>query len=167
MKFKRWKDLSDEEKNIRLRRIFGGAAIVFVGVLLLNGNISGDATKTYGIFCGFMSGVLYAVTVILNKKVRHATGMENTTCQLVSSFFLVFIFLMCTTGIHIKISGSEWIPVLWIGLLNTGLSCFFYYSTITKLPMSTVAIFSYLDPVSAVILSTIILKEKLSLGRIR
>lgn len=139
-----------------------GAAIVFIGVLLLNGNIAGDPSKTYGIFCGFMAGVFYAITVILNKKVRNATGMENTTCQLVASFFLVFTFLMATTGIHIKITGTEWIPVLWIGLLNTGLSCFFYYSTITKLPMSTVAILSYLDPVSAVILSALILHESLS-----
>ena len=139
-----------------------GAAIVFLGVILLNNNIAGDPSKVYGIFCGFMSGVLYAVTVILNKKVKNATGMENTTCQLVASFFLVFAFLMFTTGIHIKITGTEWIPVLWIGLLNTGLSCFFYYSTITKLPMSTVAILSYLDPVSAVVLSTLILHESLT-----
>ena len=139
-----------------------GATIVFIVVLLLNGNIAGDPSKTYGIFCGFMSGVFYAVTVILNKKVRNATGMENTTCQLVASFFLVFTFLMATTGIHIKITGTEWIPVLWIGLLNTGLSCFFYYSTITKLPMSTVAILSYLDPVSAVVLSALILHETLT-----
>lgn len=149
--------------NERLTKVkIIGAAIVFLGVILLNGNIAGDSSKIYGLFCGFMSGILYAVTVIFNKKVKHATGMENTTCQLVTSFFLVFIFLMCTTGIHIKITGAEWIPVLWIGLLNTGLSCFFYYSTITKLPLSTVAILSYLDPVSAVILSSLILHEKLS-----
>lgn len=149
-----------EEKLTKVKVI--GAIIVFFGIILLNGNISGDMTKAYGIFCGFMAGVFYAVTVLFNKKVRYASGMENTTCQLVASFFLVFIFLMCREGIHIKISGTEWIPVLWIGLLNTGLSCFFYYSTITKLPMSTVAILSYLDPVSAVILSAIILKESLN-----
>ena len=35
MNFKRWKDLSDEEKNIRLKKICGGAAVVFVIVILL------------------------------------------------------------------------------------------------------------------------------------
>ena len=35
MKFKRWKDLSEEEKNIRLKKICSGAAVVFVIVLLL------------------------------------------------------------------------------------------------------------------------------------
>lgn len=136
-----------------------GALIVFIGIILLNKNISSDTAKLHGIFYGLMAGVLYAVMVILNKKVRLASGIENTTCQLVSSFFLVSIFMLFTTGINIKITDREWIPILWIGLLNTGLSCFFYYSTITKLPMSTVAIFSYLDPVSAVVLSALILHE--------
>lgn len=153
-----------KEKLTKVKLI--GAFIVFVGVLLLNGKLAGDASKTFGIFCGFMSGILYAVTVIFNKNVKTASGMENTTCQLVSSFVLVFIFLMLRGGIHIKIEGVQWIPVLWIGLLNTGLSCFFYYSTITKLPMSTVAIFSYLDPVSAVVLSAIILGETLTVVQI-
>ena len=143
-----------------------GAVIVFIGVLLLNPNFSGDPSKIYGLFCGFMSGILYAVMVLFNKKIKNATGIENTTCQLISSFFLVTIFMLLTTGIHIKITGIEWIPVLWIGLINTGLSCFFYYSTIPKLPISTIAIFSYLDPVSAVILSVLILKEKLYLIQI-
>ncbi len=139
-----------------------GAIVVFVGIVFLNNDIAADSAKLHGIFFGFMAGILYAVMVILNKKVKNASGIENTTCQLVASFVLVFIFLMFTTGIHIKIEGSQWIPVLWIGLLNTGLSCFFYYSTITKLPMSTVAILSYLDPVSAVVLSALILKESLT-----
>ena len=138
-----------------------GAIIVFIGVLLLNPNYSGDPSKVFGVFCGFMSGILYAVMVLFNKKVKNATGIENTTCQLVSSFFLVTIFLLLTSGIHIKIIGITWIPVLWIGIINTGVSCFFYYSTIPKLPISTIAIFSYLDPVSAVIFSTIILGERL------
>ena len=143
-----------------------GALVVFFGVILLNGKIVGDPSKLQGIFYGAMAGVLYAAMVIFNKMVKNSTGIENTTCQLVASFFLVLVFLLYTNGIHIKISRSDWIPVLWIGLLNTGLCCFCYYSTIPKLPMSTVAIFSYLDPVSAVILSTIILKESLSLTQI-
>ena len=66
------------------------------------------------------------------------------------------------SGIHIKISGSEWVPVLWIGIINTGINCILYYSSITKLPMSTVAILSYADPVAAVVLSMLILGERLT-----
>ena len=143
-----------------------GAVIVFVGMFFLNGKLVGDPSKLQGIIYGFLAGLLYAVMVILNKKVKHATDMENTTCQIVSSFILVFVYLSFTKGIHIKISGSEWMPVLWLGIVNTGLSVFFYYSSITKLPMSTVAILSYLDPVSAVILSMLILGETFVISQI-
>lgn len=153
-----------KEKLTKVKII--GAIIVFIGVILLNGKLVGDTTKYFGLFCGFMSAILYAVMVICNKKVKNATGIENTTCQLVVSFFLVFIFMLFNGGIHLKIEGLEWIPILWIGVLNTGLSCFLYYSTIPKLPISTVAICSYLDPVSAVILSAIILGETLSIIQI-
>lgn len=139
-----------------------GAIVVFIGIILINKNVSNDISKIHGIFYGFISGLLYAAMVIFNKNVHSASGFENTTCQLVSSFFLVSIFMLLTTGINIKIEGSEWIPVIWIGLVNTGLVCFFYYSTITKLPMSTVAILSYLDPVAAVVLSALILGERLT-----
>lgn len=143
-----------------------GAVIVFTGVILLNKNIVGDFTKLKGIVYGFMSGLFYAAMVIFNKKIKNASGIENTTCQLVSSFFLVLIFMLSTTGLHIKISGKEWIPVLWIGIINTGLTCFLYYSSIPKLPMSTVAICSYIDPMSAVILSALILGETLTFMQI-
>lgn len=143
-----------------------GAVVVFIGIILLNGKLVGDPTKIYGLFCGAMSGLLYAVMVIFNKKVKSATGIENTTCQLVVSFILVFIFMMLTGGIHISINGGEWIPILWIGIINTGLSCLLYYSAIPKLPVATVAICSYMDPVSAVIMSSMFLKETLTIVQI-
>ena len=139
-----------------------GAIIVAFGIVLLNGKINGDITKFNGIICGFIAGLLYAAMVILNKHIKYADGLENTTCQIVASFFLILIYMTFKSGIHIKISGLEWIPVLWIGIINTGINCIFYYSSITKLSMSTVAILSYVDPVAAVVLSMVILGERLT-----
>lgn len=141
-----------------------GAIIVFIGLALLNGKLVGDPSKIYGLICGAMSGVLYAAMLIFNKKIKNASGIENTTCQLVSSFLLVLVFMLATGGINIKIEGiSGWLPVIWMGVINTGLSCLLYYSSIPKLPISTVAICSYIDPVSAVIFSAVFLHESLSL----
>lgn len=143
-----------------------GAIIVFIGIILLNGKLAGDPTKYFGIFCGIMAGLSYMFILIFNKKIKYATGIENTTCQLVVSFILVTIYMLFNGGIHIVLNGIDWIPALWIGLINTSVSCLFYYSTIIKLPMSTVAICSYLDPVSAVLLSALILHESLSIIQI-
>lgn len=140
-----------------------GAIVVAIGIVLLNGVLAGDTSKIFGLFCGVMSGVTYAAMVLFNKNVKNATGMENTVCQVVVSFILVFVYMLFTDGIHIKIEGFTWFPVIWIGIVNTGVTCLLYYSTIPKLPITTVALFSYLDPVSAVLLSFIILGESFTI----
>ena len=44
-------------------------------------------------------------------------------------------------------------------MLNTGAGCYFYFSSIGNLPVQTVAVCGYLEPLSAVIFSGIFLKE--------
>ena len=51
--------------------------------------------------------------------------------------------------------------MLWIGIINTGLGCFLYFSSISALPAQTVAICGYLEPLSAVLFSVIILWERM------
>ena len=50
-----------------------------------------------------------------------------------------------------------------VGILHTGLTYTVYFGAIPKLKAATVAILSYIDPSSAVLLSAIILREKISL----
>ena len=47
------------------------------------------------------------------------------------------------------------------GLLNTGIGCYFYFSSIGNLPVQTVAICGYLEPLSAVFFSVLLLGERL------
>ena len=35
MKFIHWKELSDEQKNIRLKKVFGATAVVFIVIIVL------------------------------------------------------------------------------------------------------------------------------------
>ena len=47
-----------------------------------------------------------------------------------------------------EIARGDWIPILWISLLNTGGGCYFYFSSIGRLPVQTVAIYGYIEPLS-------------------
>jgi hypothetical protein len=60
-----------------------------------------------------------------------------------------------------EIAAEDWPPILWIGLLNTGISCYLYFSSMGRLPVQTVAICGYLEPLSAVIFSVLFLQEVL------
>ena len=46
-----------------------------------------------------------------------------------------------------------------MGIVHTGISYAMYFGSVSALPTQTVAVFSYIDPVVAIILSALILKE--------
>ena len=136
-----------------------GFAAVLIGIILVNGSAFNGNGNLWGIFCGLMSAVMYAAMVICNKKVQRITGMENATLQLFVSFLTVFIFVLFKQGLTVHLHTEDIIPVLILGLFNTGIGCYFYFSSIGKLPVQTVAVCGYLEPLSAVVFSVIVLHE--------
>ena len=52
--------------------------------------------------------------------------------------------------------------VIVLGVFNTGIGCYLFFSKLEKLPVQTVSILGYLEPLSAVALSVIILGESLT-----
>lgn len=136
-----------------------GFLSVLCGVFLVNGNSFGGGGNTFGIVCALLSAIMYSFMVIFNKKASHITGLENATLQLFVSFLTVAIFVAFKQGFAIHISKSSILPILILGLINTGIGCFFYFSSIGKLPVQTVAICGYIEPLSAVLFSVLLLKE--------
>lgn len=136
-----------------------GFAAVLIGIILVNGSAFNGNSNLWGIFCGLMSSVMYAAMVICNKKAQRITGMENATLQLFVSFLTVFIFVLFKQGLTVHLHTEDIIPMLILGLFNTGIGCYFYFSSIGKLPVQTVAICGYLEPLSAVVFSVIVLHE--------
>ena len=51
------------------------------------------------------------------------------------------------------------ILLLIVGIVHTGISYALYFGAIGKLPSHTVAIFSYIDPIVAIVLSALFLRE--------
>ncbi len=139
-----------------------GFLVVLFGILLVNGQAFQEGKTAWGLFCGGMSAVMYAVMVIFNKKSKDITGMENSTLQLIISFLPVVVFCVAKQSIFIQIPSGAWIWILILGVLNTGIGCYLYFSSIGKLPVQTVSICGYLEPLTAVVSSAIFLHEKMN-----
>ncbi len=137
----------------------GGFVAVLCGILLINTQAIHDGKTPWGLFCGVMSAIMYAFMVIFNKKAHSITGMKNAMLQLITSFLTVAIFLGFRQGFIIHVSRSDWIPILILGLLNTGIGCYLYFSSIANLPVQSVAVCGYLEPLSAIAFSVLLLKE--------
>lgn len=133
--------------------------VVLVGIFLVNGTAFENGVSVWGLACGLLSAICYSLMVMFNKKAKDIAGLENSMLQLFVAFLTVAIFVGIKQGYRMEIDTQSIIPILVLGLLNTGIGCYFYFSSIGKLPVQTVAICGYLEPLSAVVFSVIFLKE--------
>ena len=140
--------------------------VVLVGIFLVNGTAFENGVSVWGLACGLLSAICYSLMVMFNKKANDITGLENSMLQLFVAFLTVAIFVGIKEGYRMEIDTQSIIPILVLGLLNTGIGCYFYFSSIGKLPVQTVAICGYLEPLSAVVFSVIFLKETMLLIQI-
>lgn len=138
-----------------------GFVCVCGGIVLVNGWGSESLSAT-GFLYGILSAVCYAAMLILNKKAKRIDGMENSLLQMLSATATVFLLLLCQGGLSMSITGASWPWILLLGFLNTGFGCWCYFSAIGFLSVQTVAVCGYLEPLSAVIFSALLLHERLT-----
>nr|MBQ6740833.1 DMT family transporter [Synergistaceae bacterium] len=123
----------------------------------------GDIT---GMLCGLCSGFLYALVVIFNKFIKGVDPYAKTIIQLAASSCAMLPYMFFKQSY----AGDVWnlnslILMLIIGVVNTGLAYALYFGSIENknLKAQTIALFGYLDPVTALILAALILGESLSI----
>ena len=139
-----------------------GFIIVVIGMLCINGQALQQGKSAWGLFCGLMSAIFYAGMVIFSKKAESITGISNALGQLTTAFFTVAAFALIKGELAFQLHPNDVLPLLILGLVNTGVGCFFYFSSISKLPVQTVAICGYLEPLSAVLFSILFLNERMT-----
>lgn len=139
-----------------------GFSAVCAGIVLING-LSGEALNVIGCICGIGGAVFYAVMLILNKKARSVDGMENSLLQMLSATATTVLFLLCRKQLSFSVTeGRVWLWILLLGLVNTGFGCWCYFSAIGALPVQTVAVCGYIEPMSAVVFSALLLREHMT-----
>jgi len=141
-------------------RLVGFFAVI-MGMICVNGQDSSEGGFSWGLICGLLSAFMYGFMVIFNKKAQNITGLENPMWQLIISFLTVAIFVGLKQGFFINHIQENLIPILVLGILNTGIGCYFYFSSIGNLSGQTVAICGYLEPLSTLFFSAILLGENL------
>lgn len=78
------------------------------------------------------------------------------------SFLTAAVFIGIRQGFAMDIPRESIVPILVLGIVNTGIGCYFYFSSIGKLPVRTVAVCGYLEPLSAVVFASLFLGERMT-----
>lgn len=153
------------KEKITVKTIFA-LGFALSGAILISWQGANSGIDKLGLILAALSAFAYAAMVIFNKLSKEIKGTENATIQLLSTMVIVTVYVTLKHGLHFVIPSKSIFPVLWIGLLNTGLGCYFYFSSLSSLPAQTVAVFGYLEPLSAVFFSVLILQERMLLLQI-
>lgn len=146
-----------KEKITRVKLL--SVAVIITGIILVNGIVTGETYGIWGVFCGAMSAVCWAVMVIFNKKVADIRGMEKATLQICVGLLPVAGFMLIRQGFTMSVPNEAWPYVIVLGLVNTGLGSYFYFSSMGDLPVQTASILGYLEPLTAVVAAVLVLHE--------
>lgn len=88
-------------------------------------------------------------------------GLEAAMCELMVAYAVLLAYLLFTSGLPSISPGKELIYILFLGVVNTGLAFYLYFSAIQALSAQSASLLSYIEPVSAVLISALLLGEKL------
>lgn len=142
-----------------------GFLSVALGMLLVNGFGAIGGGMSWGLLCGILSAVTYAVMVIFNKKAEGIAGLENAMIQLASGCLVVMAFTLSMGAGSFSVPAESIFPILLLGIVNTGAGCYLYFSSIQQLKAQSVSICGYLEPLSALVFSAALLGERLTPGQ--
>lgn len=142
--------------------------VAFVGMILVSGVLQvgiSDLSELKGIFLGLGAGLLYAAVILLNKQLKEIGAYDKTITQLAAAAVVLLPYTLAAE----EMSGAVITPLVVfmmaiVGIVHTGIAYALYFGSMGNLKAQTIALFSYVDPVVAVILSTVLLGESIGIS---
>ena len=137
----------------------------FVGMVFVSGVLKAGfsgASELRGVALGLGAAVFYATVVILNKRLAGLAAFDRTIMQLGISAVVLLPYVLLTEPVgEISFALPSVLLLLVVGIVHTGFAYTLYFGALLKVKAQTAAILSYIDPVVAVILSALLLREQM------
>ena len=153
-------------KESLTRRKLLCAAAALLGMVLVSGILEADFSglaEMRGIVFGLGAAVLYASVILMNKKMVDISAYDKTILQLsMASIALLPYVLVTENWSAVTFSPLSATLLLIAGIVHTGIAYWLYFGSMEHLHSHTVALLSYLDPILAIVLSMVFLREPMS-----
>ncbi|XXL37167.1 DMT family transporter [Bacillus velezensis] len=145
---------------------------IFVAVLGMmfivgNGVSASGREDLIGIILGLIAAAFYAALMLLNKFIKEMNRLEVTIIQLLVTALILLPYVLITEGLNMLSVSSSSIPfIIFLGIVNTGIGFWLFFSGMEKLKGQSIAVLSYVDPFVAILISGLILQEQFTLLQI-
>jgi probable blue pigment (indigoidine) exporter len=139
-----------------------GAVLGIGGVLLIVGT-GAVATNPWGVVTSLSALVLSSVGAVLNKKwTADVPLIASTAWQAVAGGLMLMVAAAVFEGLPPAVSPVGWVGFAYISLVATAIASVCWFAGLAKLRAGTVGIIGLLNPVTGVLLGTLVAAEQLS-----
>lgn len=157
------------KERISARKI-ACVAVALAGMVLVSGVLRtgfSDLSELRGVFLGMGAALLYAGVVLLNKRLGDVPAYDRTIVQLGAAGVALLPYVLLTEDFAaISLTAQSAAMLVLVCVLHTGVAYALYFGSLMDLKAQTAAILSYIDPVVAVLLSALFLKERMGAAEI-
>lgn len=142
-------------------------ALVFasVGLIIITGITGAVKINMLGFFYAILAAIFYAAVVFCNQKIKQVDSLILTTVQILVAALIMLIYVGVTFKGLTPMAPKEFFMLLVLCFVHTALACYLYFSAMSHLSGQTVALLSYVDPLSALMFSAVFLGDRLSLNQ--
>ncbi len=141
-------------------------AVAFLGMALVSEPWKmgeGESAGFLGILLALGAALFYASVTLTNKKMKDISSLDITFVQLLTASAVITPYTFIAEDISAEMLDLPAILLLLtLGLIHTGVSYLLFFDSIKGLSAVTVGIFGYIDPIVALVLSAVILSEKMT-----
>lgn len=152
------------KEKLTVKKIFC-VITALIGMVFVSGvaeNGVPQLSEIKGILFGVGAAILYACVILINKKTKDVPPYDMTIVQLSAAAIILLPYNLFTQDFSSLTADTTAIILLAaVGIIHTGISYAIYFSSMQKLNAQTVAIFSYIDPIVAILISAVFLKESM------
>lgn len=139
--------------------------VAILGLLLIVGEgiSASKLNDILGLSFGLIAATFYATLLLVNKFIKNIEKLELTIIQLGLTALLLMPYVFSTSGFAIFEVSVSSIPFIFIlGVINTGIGFWLFFSGMENLKGQSIAMLSYVDPFVAILISAVVLQEQMT-----
>ena len=141
--------------------------VAILGMIPVSGVLESIPTagEVTGILLATGAALLYGINILTNKTMQGLSPFDMTIfCMITATLTLLPYTLLTEDWSAIVWEPQSLLLLLVVGIIHTGVAYALYYSALEKMKAQEVAIYGYIDPICAILLSALLLSEPLTAG---
>lgn len=153
------------KEQLSLKKVVCILVAIMGLVLIVGEGVSASKTDDLlGLFYGLVAAAFYAALLLLNKFIKGMEKLELTIIQLGTTAIFLMPYVLLTSGFGMFNVSRASIPFIFIlGIFNTGIGFWLFFSGMEKLKGQSIAMLSYVDPFVAILISALVLQEQMTM----